>query len=111
MQYEPVISDGSRSIVHHLEVFHCWTDAGKKIPLYSGPGEAENKPPFLKPCSHVLGAWAMGADVRKQILSVYILRQKRALRELLTKIAQTDNQIKINFGFKRQIQLNQKSLN
>ncbi|XP_046542987.1 dopamine beta-hydroxylase-like [Haliotis rubra] len=60
IQYEGVIDRGSEDVVHHIEVFHC-VGVGDHMPFYSGPGQAENKPPTLSKCRNVIGAWAMGA--------------------------------------------------
>ena len=63
LQYEPIISADSEHVVHHMELFHCQTDADTHVPLYNGPGQAEGKPPELEVCRQVIGAWAMGAPV------------------------------------------------
>nr|KAG5699864.1 hypothetical protein BaRGS_034638 [Batillaria attramentaria] len=45
-----------------MELFHCQTDPDTHVPLYNGPGQAEQKPPELASCRQVIGAWAMGAQ-------------------------------------------------
>ena len=49
--------------MHHMEVFHCEVESNEIIRYYSGPGQAEGKPPELAACRKVIGAWAMGAAV------------------------------------------------
>ncbi|XP_039288853.1 dopamine beta-hydroxylase [Nilaparvata lugens] len=61
IQFEPVIQKGNEPLVHHMEIFHCVTDAEEKIPLYSGPCTAPNRPPATQVCKKVIAAWAMGA--------------------------------------------------
>ena len=63
-QYEGVIQKGSEGLVHHMEVFHCEVESNEIVRFYSGPGQAEGKPPELAACRKVIGAWAMGATVR-----------------------------------------------
>ena len=62
-QYEGVIQKGSENLVHHMEVFHCEVESNEIVRYYSGPGQAEGKPPELEACRKVIGAWAMGASV------------------------------------------------
>ncbi|KAL8625948.1 hypothetical protein ACOMHN_012540 [Nucella lapillus] len=62
IKYEALVQPGHESMVHHMELFHCQPAGGTTIPLYSGPGQAENLPPPLQPCQQVIGAWAMGAE-------------------------------------------------
>ncbi|GFR94145.1 dopamine beta-hydroxylase [Elysia marginata] len=62
-QYEGIVAPGSGDLVHHMEVFHCVTQKGASIPYFSGPGLSEGKPEGLGVCRHVIGAWAMGAEV------------------------------------------------
>ncbi|XP_004530932.1 tyramine beta-hydroxylase [Ceratitis capitata] len=58
VQFEPLIT--SPDLVHHLEVFHCETDAEVEIPLYNG--DCEKMPLEAKVCSKVISLWAMGAS-------------------------------------------------
>ncbi|XP_055389701.1 tyramine beta-hydroxylase [Condylostylus longicornis] len=58
VQFEPVIKNSD--LVHHLEVFHCDTDADISIPLYEG--DCDNLPAEAKVCSKVISLWAMGAS-------------------------------------------------
>lgn len=58
VQFEPVIE--SESIIHHMELFHCETDASVEIPLYDGDCNA--MPAAAKVCSKVMALWAMGAS-------------------------------------------------
>nr|CAH7713214.1 unnamed protein product [Callosobruchus chinensis] len=60
-QYESHIQDSSRGVVHHMEVFHCETNAKEDIPLYAGDCFAKDRPPKTQVCKRVLAAWAMGA--------------------------------------------------
>jgi dopamine beta-monooxygenase len=60
IQFGPKIQSGNEELVHHMEVFHCLTDASVQIPLYAGV--CDNSPFETKVCSRVIGAWAMGAD-------------------------------------------------
>ncbi|CAH0546080.1 unnamed protein product [Brassicogethes aeneus] len=60
-QYESNIEESSQGLVHHMEVFHCETDAKRDIPLYSGNCFGEDRPPETQVCKRVLAAWAMGA--------------------------------------------------
>ena len=59
-----MIQEESQGLVHHMEVFHCEVEDNEIIRFYSGPGQAEGKPPELAACRKVIGAWAMGAAVR-----------------------------------------------
>lgn len=58
VQFEPLISN--EDIVHHMEVFHCETDADVKIPLYNG--DCDQLPAAAKVCNRVISLWAMGAS-------------------------------------------------
>lgn len=58
VQFEPIIK--TPGIVHHMEVFHCETDANIEIPLYNG--DCEQLPAAAKVCSKVMALWAMGAS-------------------------------------------------
>ncbi|RZF37938.1 hypothetical protein LSTR_LSTR005438 [Laodelphax striatellus] len=59
--FEPIIQKGNEPLVHHIEVFHCVADPEEKIPLYSGPCTATNRPQATQVCKKVIAAWAMGA--------------------------------------------------
>lgn len=61
-QFESVIEENSRGVVHHMEVFHCEAGADNQIPLYRGPCFSEKRPYKTQVCKKVLAAWAMGAD-------------------------------------------------
>lgn len=56
-----MITQGSEPLVHHMELFHCETDAGEDIPLYRGACDAQDRPTATQVCKKVLAAWAMGA--------------------------------------------------
>ncbi|CAD7091391.1 unnamed protein product [Hermetia illucens] len=58
VQFEPIIR--SKSLVHHMEVFHCDTDPNVEIPLYNG--DCDDLPQEAKVCSKVISLWAMGAS-------------------------------------------------
>lgn len=58
VQFEPIIK--TPGVVHHMEVFHCETDANVEIPLYNG--DCEQLPAAAKVCSKVMALWAMGAS-------------------------------------------------
>ncbi|XP_019872323.2 tyramine beta-hydroxylase [Aethina tumida] len=60
-QYEANIQESSQGLVHHMEVFHCETDAKAEIPLYEGNCFDKDRPPKTQVCKRVLAAWAMGA--------------------------------------------------
>lgn len=60
-QFESVIEESSRGVVHHMEVFHCEANANSRIPLYSGPCFSEKRPYKTQVCKKVMAAWAMGA--------------------------------------------------
>ncbi|XP_059613065.1 tyramine beta-hydroxylase [Phlebotomus argentipes] len=60
VQFEPIIAATSRPFVHHMEVFHCDTDASLEIPSYNG--DCTDAPPETKVCSKVSSLWAMGAS-------------------------------------------------
>ena len=59
VQFEPVIT--SEMYVHHIEVFHCETDADVDIPLYEG--NCNDMPEEGRVCAKVMALWAMGAGV------------------------------------------------
>lgn len=58
IQFEPIISN--EDVVHHMEVFHCDTDANVVIPLYNG--DCDSLPPEAEVCKRVISIWAMGAS-------------------------------------------------
>ncbi|KAH8386946.1 hypothetical protein KR093_003733, partial [Drosophila rubida] len=58
VQFEPIIK--TPGLVHHMEVFHCETEASVEIPLYNG--DCEQLPAEAKVCSKVMALWAMGAS-------------------------------------------------
>lgn len=58
VQFEPLLSNPD--IVHHMEVFHCETDADAQIPLYNG--DCDKMPEEAKICNRVISLWAMGAS-------------------------------------------------
>lgn len=60
-QFEAVIQSGNEGLVHHMEVFHCETEAEKVISDYSGPCFGEDRPEDTQVCKKVMAAWAMGA--------------------------------------------------
>ncbi|RNA02847.1 dopamine beta-hydroxylase [Brachionus plicatilis] len=59
--YESVISEASKGIVHHMELFHCFYDPREDMKNYDGPCKSEGKPAGLTQCRKVIAAWAMGA--------------------------------------------------
>lgn len=61
LQFESVIEEKSRGVVHHMEVFHCETGPNDEMPLYRGPCFSEKRPYKTQVCKKVLAAWAMGA--------------------------------------------------
>ncbi|KAL1516807.1 hypothetical protein ABEB36_000660 [Hypothenemus hampei] len=61
-QFEANIQSSSQGIVHHMEVFHCETEAGREIPLYDGDCFDKQRPESTRVCKRVLAAWAMGAQ-------------------------------------------------
>lgn len=61
--YEAIINGHkSKSLVHHMEVFHCEVPPDVHLPNYSGECVDSKKPRGLETCSKVLAAWAMGAN-------------------------------------------------
>ncbi|KAI3388689.1 hypothetical protein SNEBB_001402 [Seison nebaliae] len=58
--FDAELSPESSGIVHHMELFHCWTD--DEVVEYNGRCTSEGKPSGLESCRKVLGAWAMGAN-------------------------------------------------
>lgn len=67
-QYEGVIQKGNENLVHHMEVFHCEVPADEIVRHFNGPGISEGSPEGLAACRKVIGAWAMGASVRIDIM-------------------------------------------
>lgn len=59
--YESVISEKSKGIVHHMELFHCFFSPRDDMKNYDGPCKSEEKPAGLTQCRKVIAAWAMGA--------------------------------------------------
>ncbi len=59
--FESIISESSKGIVHHMELFHCVTDPSPTMLNYNGPCNSEAKPEGLIQCRKVVAAWAMGA--------------------------------------------------
>jgi dopamine beta-monooxygenase len=59
--FESIISNASKGIVHHMELFHCVTDPSENMKSFSGVCTSEAKPPGLTQCRKVIAAWAMGA--------------------------------------------------
>jgi dopamine beta-monooxygenase len=60
--YESLISENSKGVVHHMELFHCITDPPDKMKTFSGVCKSEEKPAGLTQCRKVVAAWAMGAS-------------------------------------------------
>lgn len=58
VQFEPMVTN--ENVVHHMEVFHCDTEAHVEIPLYNG--DCDNLPPEAEVCKRVISLWAMGAS-------------------------------------------------
>ena len=71
-QFEGLITSGNEALVHHMEVFHCEVPPGVAPPSYDAPCDSENKPQELDVCRKVIGAWAMGAPVRKLVKPVMV---------------------------------------
>ena len=60
--YEAIINGHmSKSLVHHMEIFHCESPNNLELPYYSGECKDSKKPKGLETCSKVIAAWAMGA--------------------------------------------------
>lgn len=53
VEFEPIIVN--EAFVHHMEVFHCETDADAKIPLYEG--NCDDLPDAARVCSRVIALW------------------------------------------------------
>nr|CAG4641544.1 EOG090X0318 [Eurycercus lamellatus] len=62
LQFEAAIEEGSESIVHHMEVFHCEAPHNQVIPQYEGPCSDPARPETTRVCKRVLAAWAYGAS-------------------------------------------------
>jgi dopamine beta-monooxygenase len=62
IQYQAVIQNGSESLVHHMELFHCEVGVSVDLPPYEGPCLSSSRPKELDPCKRVIAAWAMGAE-------------------------------------------------
>lgn len=60
--FEAAISNSSRGIVHHMEVFLCQWDPVDHMKQFSGECKSEAKPAGLEQCRKVIAAWAMGAS-------------------------------------------------
>nr|XP_027199073.1 dopamine beta-hydroxylase-like [Dermatophagoides pteronyssinus] len=61
VQYEAIINEQNKDIVHHMELFHCEVDAKKKLPPWNGLCHDSNMPELLEQCKRVTAAWAYGA--------------------------------------------------
>lgn len=61
VQYEAIISNGSESLVHHMELFHCEVDSSLELPAWNGQCSDPQLPEPLKVCKRVIAAWAHGA--------------------------------------------------
>ncbi|XP_066249542.1 tyramine beta-hydroxylase isoform X1 [Euwallacea similis] len=61
-QYEANIQSSSEGLVHHMELFHCETNAKEHIPMYNGNCFVPERPQKTQLCKRVLAAWAMGAQ-------------------------------------------------
>ena len=59
--FESVVSNSSKGVVHHMELFHCISDPSDDMKAYNGPCDSESKPKGLIQCRKVIAAWAMGA--------------------------------------------------
>lgn len=53
VEFEPIIKN--EQFVHHMEVFHCETDANVEIPLYEG--NCDDMPDEARVCSRVMALW------------------------------------------------------
>lgn len=55
VEFEPLIE--SEAFVHHMEIFHCETDADVEIPLYEG--NCDDMPDEARVCSRVMALWVL----------------------------------------------------
>lgn len=55
--YESVITDTSKGVVHHMELFHCITDPSNDKKSYNGPCNSEEKPSGLTQCRKVIASY------------------------------------------------------
>lgn len=62
IQYQAVIQNGSESLVHHMELFHCEVPVSTELPFYEGLCSSHSRPKELDSCKRVIAAWAMGAE-------------------------------------------------
>lgn len=65
IQYEAVIEEKSKHLVHHMEVFHCEIDAKLVFNKWSGRCNDTEMPNMLLNCKKVIAAWAYGASVSR----------------------------------------------
>lgn len=56
VEFEPLIRS-QEGFVHHMEIFHCETDASVDIPLYEG--NCDDLPDEARVCSRVMALWVM----------------------------------------------------
>lgn len=63
IQYEAVIKEKNKHLVHHMEIFHCEIDAKLVFNKWSGRCNDTKMPSSLLNCKKVLAAWAYGASV------------------------------------------------
>jgi len=70
-----VIDHDNQDVVHHMEVYHCENSGDETIRsmiMYDGRCTAENLPDSIKQCRRVVGAWAMGAEVRLETVKIIL---------------------------------------
>lgn len=74
VQYEAIINEHNKDIVHHMELFHCEVDVEKELPPWNGLCHDPNMPESLEQCKRVTAAWAYGAGVSIFFLHTFNLK-------------------------------------
>lgn len=62
-QYEAIVSESSKHLVHHMELFHCEIEPELSLSSWNGSCDDVTMPKPLKACKKVVAAWAFGAAV------------------------------------------------
>ncbi|KPM05232.1 dopamine beta-hydroxylase-like protein [Sarcoptes scabiei] len=60
-QYEAIVSESSKHLVHHMELFHCEIEPELSLSSWNGSCDDVTMPKPLKACKKVVAAWAFGA--------------------------------------------------
>ncbi|GAU95984.1 hypothetical protein RvY_07495-2 [Ramazzottius varieornatus] len=76
IRYESNIQEGNEDLVHHIEVFHCEAPPGQQLFEWEGDCDADTAPQEIEHCKRVIGAWAMGEFLLRQICYHYLYLQR-----------------------------------